>query len=1463
MPVLDSATPLPHNKPRSGMFKWMISGHKGHKQKQEKLNNASAATTTTSTTTTVANNNNKNRNNYRQQQQQQELAGDEPHQTQQNNTSNLNGSVLHIPDNSEIAYNNDNNSLRTKQSSGSNTPDHQQHQQQQQYNPKHGDVNHNTDNHSPANGVPGGVGNGTPPTPPSSRPPPLPTHPPPPVPPHAQLLPHPPKQPLPPLPGHQQDEHRFQRDEHLYQHEEARHQQDSPPQAPGTCILPRRGISREEAGNRYRSPSNPPPASRQPPPYSRHQPPDPQRRPRGPYQPPPPPKADLGDPREYRESRPRNVRSSVNLDELRDCRDRRDPWADGDLRGGPEPRDAQNDSHLMDRRDTWGKRHSAIVLRDQSQEDKVKSPSLTLPKPETWLPPNNRWSTREPDSGFDSLNLQTADDGQRCTEPAQQGHSRAPLVLPSDAPYSQSTEDLLNASRTSPMSLSSATASTSSSSSSPVQYPTIRPAKQPCVTGASHTSPYSHNSPRSSPHPPGGSLHGVGPPHHHSTPVGPQRTASPEGALLSDSVYPQHDTQPRYAEIQDHSDQRAKDERLNHRLSRDLRDVRDVREKGNDRESIELARTGRDMRDLRNNDNRNSREIRQNRDMKSREFRETSLPRDFRDTREVAARGFRELPVDVDERDQVKIRQDRLRGQREGRQNGEGGKEVRFSSDTSENLRVRDAPAYDRRDRDGDGADGLQVNDERRLSSHQRDHRGQRGDGCTSSSVSWMEWTQQLQAYVAWVNSQLRKRGRPLISDLRRDLQSGVVFADLIEIISGERVAGIQREEERDGHTPQGMRENLDRILQFMAAKRIRMTHITSKEVAEGNLKSIMRVILALAAHYKPQSVKAASPHQQDPPPHAPICAPTQHPSTHDVGVGPDAPSGGPEKTPNLSANRRAIVTGGGGDDPGGVPGLRRHPSMTAAPATPRDSSPVYENLPRRVASSRWAYDSLRASHKFQWSGPPSRRPGPSSGPNRPNLDESSDDPLNTSLNTSLTISLNTSMEGEVEPTSPTRGSSVGRPAALNFWQDLTTRRDAPAAQPKSSPVTPAQPPADDGDNPFRYHTIHRMSGRRKLPQIPGAPSPSNRVTTPQELPESPRDPSESLSERGEGKPMGGSNLGEESSREPEGRSQNSSPATSLVRGHTLEQWPREKPQHDAWEPEDLKNVLRDLNNTRDQLMALQHLELDPTSRGGHGPRSSELLEASTASVKQELLHLSLARQALEAEKVELTRLLEQRESVITELRKQMHHRDKAMHTQRAQFEDALRNVQNGKRAGVCGDSPGGRGGPREELHLVRDAIASLRSNFSGSGCGMGQAASLTGRPHVHRETDPNQHTLDTLEQAISILIERSSSSNSNNVGGGGSGNDKTSRGSEQRPQTNASPSLTPVRQNRRCARGVHQGDLLHREDSDALHVHHQQAARGDPPQGLQKHVRQARPLPLPLQELRPRVRHGEGRDFE
>ena len=43
---------------------------------------------------------------------------------------------------------------------------------------------------------------------------------------------------------------------------------------------------------------------------------------------------------------------------------------------------------------------------------------------------------------------------------------------------------------------------------------------------------------------------------------------------------------------------------------------------------------------------------------------------------------------------------------------------------------------------------------------------------------------QQLAAYVSWVNAQLRRKpGLQPVSDLRRDLQDGVVLTQLIEIV--------------------------------------------------------------------------------------------------------------------------------------------------------------------------------------------------------------------------------------------------------------------------------------------------------------------------------------------------------------------------------------------------------------------------------------------------------------------------------------------------------------------------------------------------------------------------------------------------------------------------------------------------------------------------------------------------------
>ncbi|XP_059723077.1 dixin isoform X5 [Haemorhous mexicanus] len=115
----------------------------------------------------------------------------------------------------------------------------------------------------------------------------------------------------------------------------------------------------------------------------------------------------------------------------------------------------------------------------------------------------------------------------------------------------------------------------------------------------------------------------------------------------------------------------------------------------------------------------------------------------------------------------------------------------------------------------------------------------------------------QLQAYVAWVNSQLKKKpGVRPVQDLRQDLRDGVTLALLIEIVAGEKLSGI----ELKPSSQQEMKENVEKVLQFVASKKIRMHQTSAKDIIEGNLKSTMRLILALAAHFKPGSGRAGSP---------------------------------------------------------------------------------------------------------------------------------------------------------------------------------------------------------------------------------------------------------------------------------------------------------------------------------------------------------------------------------------------------------------------------------------------------------------------------------------------------------------------------------------------------------------------------------------------------------------------------
>ncbi|XP_036048760.1 dixin isoform X2 [Onychomys torridus] len=116
--------------------------------------------------------------------------------------------------------------------------------------------------------------------------------------------------------------------------------------------------------------------------------------------------------------------------------------------------------------------------------------------------------------------------------------------------------------------------------------------------------------------------------------------------------------------------------------------------------------------------------------------------------------------------------------------------------------------------------------------------------------------SQQLQAYVAWVNAQLKKRPsvKP-VQDLRQDLRDGVILAYLIEIVAGEKLSGVQLSPSNQ----QEMKNNVEKVLQFVASKKIRMHQTSAKDIVEGNLKSIMRLVLALAAHFKPGSSRTVS----------------------------------------------------------------------------------------------------------------------------------------------------------------------------------------------------------------------------------------------------------------------------------------------------------------------------------------------------------------------------------------------------------------------------------------------------------------------------------------------------------------------------------------------------------------------------------------------------------------------------
>lgn len=171
--------------------------------------------------------------------------------------------------------------------------------------------------------------------------------------------------------------------------------------------------------------------------------------------------------------------------------------------------------------------------------------------------------------------------------------------------------------------------------------------------------------------------------------------------------------------------------------------------------------------------------------------------------------------------------------------------------------------------------------------------------------------------------------------------------------------------------------------------------------------------------------------------------------------------------------------------------------------------------------------------------------------------------------------------------------------------------------------------------------------------------------------------------------------------------------------------------------------------------------------------------DTSVLQLKQELLRANMDKDELHNQNVDLQRKLDERNRLLGEYKKELGQKDRLLQQQQAKLEDALRklsdasyqqvdlereleqkdvllahhmkgdtdevtnyNSHSSQRngfvlpvAGRANTTATHRGPQSSDLQLVRDALRSLRNSFSGH--------------------DPQHHTIDSLEQGISSLIER------------------------------------------------------------------------------------------------------------
>ncbi|KAJ8388296.1 hypothetical protein AAFF_G00134500, partial [Aldrovandia affinis] len=576
---------------------------------------------------------------------------------------------------------------------------------------------------------------------------------------------------------------------------------------------------------------------------------------------------------------------------------------------------------------------------------------------------------------------------------------------------------------------------------------------------------------------------------------------------------------------------------------------------------------------------------------------------------------------------------------------------------------------------------------------------------------------QQLAAYVSWVNAQLRKKpGVKPVQDLRQDLRDGVVLAHLIDIVAGEVLEDIHYTP-RDG---QESRENVEKVLQFISSKRIRMPQTSargkwsshclsyqaiclSKAVVPklrvrthpshcgGNLKSAMRLILALAAHFKPSA----------------------------------------------SANHRAAAVAAGRSQPGSVSDNHRpHSTMAMAQNAVATLAAARQDVcrsGRSVFQLRQEWHSRSASAEDEVDSPcwsvralvqqyECQRDGREDGSEdiQPS-DLSSPSPTHTPKAESVgsqSEEKGVLVDGQSDE-SPSKSDDVAKFALCGSG----------AAAVHSGPV---------GRCSWEDQLCEQQEQlEREMQEARMMVSSLQALLLHGSLPEDEQEVSLNLGDQAE----------------------NTEQQLVVIRSR-LDQ-----------SMEESHNLKKELLRYKQESRNLQGVKDALQQR-------MAAQEASVLQLKQELLRSSMTREELTGQNAELQRKLEDRSRQLSDYKKDLGQKERLLQQQQLKLDEALRRLadsshhrlishhkcthtaglqrelehkesllqelmnheldevsgpQNNGYSHLAGAAPPHKGA--EELQLVRDALRSLRNSFSGH--------------------DPQHHTLDTLEQGVASLMDR------------------------------------------------------------------------------------------------------------